>query len=155
MYLLKRTNLFIIRKKSAKKFADFFLYLHAGQLFIIKLKTMKKLFRNLLVALSVAALISGCFGPCVKTITPTEPILGGPIMKTSYTMMATSYQVDSICAADTLPSLDKWNGTSFNDYETNEVVIKRLYIKRSGNAEIMYTVTGQNEPFAVSVRITK
>ena len=46
-----------------------------------------------------------------------------------YEKMVKMYQVDSICVADTLPSIDEWISTTFYDYETNEAIVKRMFIK--------------------------
>ena len=42
---------------------------------------------------------------------------------------AKQYQVDSLIVADTLPALNYWFTNSFRDYKTNEVFVKRTYIK--------------------------
>ncbi len=82
-------------------------------------------------------------------------IVYGTQMFTSYTMNATNWQVDSICKADDLPNIDTWILNGFKDYETGENIVKRMYIKQTGKNEIIYIVTGTNEPYIVTRRITK
>jgi len=79
----------------------------------------------------------------------------GTSMILSYTMNATEWQVDSICKADTLPDIDNWLRTQFTDYETNELVTKRLYYKEWGDKEVVYIITGTSEPYIVMRRITE
>lgn len=79
----------------------------------------------------------------------------GTQMLTSYTMRATNWQIDSICRVDTLPNIDAWTLSGFKDYETGENIVKRMYIKQTGKNEIIYIVTGVDEPYLVTRRITK
>lgn len=55
-------------------------------------------------------------------------------------------QLDSAFVADTLnPNLDEWIVANFVDYETNEKIVKYLYIKE--NTNIRYTVMPQDTLF--------
>lgn len=117
---------------------------------------MKKFFKYILLVVSIFALIGGCVWPTrVKPGNDDNIVLGGPQMLNSYVMTASDYQVDSICVADTLPSLDTWMLSAFKDYETGEQIVKRVYIKQSGDEEVMYIITGRSEPYSVTRRITK
>lgn len=55
-------------------------------------------------------------------------------------------QLDSAFVADTLdPNLKNWLNATFVDYETNEKIVKYLYIKE--NTDIRYIVTPQDTLF--------
>ena len=55
-------------------------------------------------------------------------------------------QLDSAFVADTLdPNLENWLNATFVDYETNEKIVKYLYIKE--NTNIRYTITPQDTLF--------
>ena len=55
-------------------------------------------------------------------------------------------QLDSAFVADTLdPNLENWLNATFVDYETNEKIVKYLYIKE--NTDIRYTITPQDTLF--------
>ena len=73
-----------------------------------------------------------------------------------YMEKATSYQLDSVIKADTLPSLDLWFSSYFIDFETDGRVLKRMCIKSyDKNNEVIYVVLGENEPFQIEKRIRK
>lgn len=78
-----------------------------------------------------------------------EQIMGASSMKTEWEFDAMMYQIDSVCLADTLPTIDKWIGTTFTDYETKEKMTKKGYIKqRSENEQIIYTILiDESEPY--------
>lgn len=117
---------------------------------------MKKFFKHILLIVSLFALIGGCVWPThVKPGNDPNIVLGGPQMMNSYVMTASDFQVDSICVADTLPTLDTWMLSTFKDYETGETIVKRVYIKQQGETEVMYIITGRREPYSVTRRITK
>ena len=124
---------------------------------MVKQNTMKKFLKGLALALFIGLSVScgWIFQAGGNGNGGTEVTLGTPVMKNSYTMVATMAQVDSICVADTLPNIDTWIGASFTDYETGEKIIKRMYFKNWGKTEIVYTITGTTEPYDVSMRITK
>lgn len=64
------------------------------------------------------------------------------------------YQVDSMCVADTLPgNFEGWVRRAYTDYETNEYVIRYMYIKElNDNFEMIYIVTPRGEVYVVSKR---
>lgn len=66
------------------------------------------------------------------------------------------YQVDSMCVADNLPKdFEGWIGRAYQDYETNEYVIRYIYIKEmNDNYELVYIVTQKGDIFVVSKRKT-
>lgn len=68
---------------------------------------------------------------------------------------ATINQVDSIIAVDSLPNLNKWLNSTYKDYETNEKITKRLYIRQKENKEIVYIITGIKEPYKITKRVTE
>lgn len=107
---------------------------------------MKKIFTFLLLVF----LMFSC-----RTQQQTGDVVFGTSIMVTYTMMATEMQVDSICNADVLPSFDNWIKTSFTDYETNQVYVKRLYIKNSDEYEVVYILTGDKEPYKITRRITE
>ena len=85
----------------------------------------------------------------------TNDVSFGSSMKVSYTMVATSIQIDSICEYDTLPNVLTWKSMRFTDYETNTVYTKRLYIKdKNKDSEIVYIILGEKEPYVITRRIT-
>ena len=65
-----------------------------------------------------------------------------------------AFQVDSMCVADALPvNFDGWIRRAYSDYETNEYVIRYMYIKElNDNYEMIYIVTPRGEMFVVSKR---
>ena len=108
---------------------------------------MKKIVK-FLVALALVFVV-GC-----TTQKNVEEVVFGTSMMVTYTMDVTEIQVDSICKADMLPNYDKWIKSSFTDYETNQVFVKRLYIK-NGEYEVVYILTGDREPYKITRRITE
>lgn len=66
----------------------------------------------------------------------------------------TTFQLDSMCAVDGLPkSLDEWIRRTFSDYETNEVVVRYMYIKEmNNNYELTYIIAPKGELYVVSKR---
>jgi hypothetical protein len=113
---------------------------------------MKKLLLNIILSITIVFSISSCglFKKCQKT----EPTYGTQMVN-SYVMQATSWQVDSICTADALPKFDTWYKTTFKDFETGETIYKYIYIKESGEREIIYIIEGKKEPYNVTRRITQ
>lgn len=125
-------------------------------LFIVKLRHMKKFLSRLILAAGLMISVAGCglLSKLHKPVDPVEPTYGNGMLN-SYVMEATAWQVDSICNADALPSLDEWIVNSFQDFETGENIVKYMYIKRLGDNEIIYIIMGQKEPFNVTRRITQ
>ncbi len=116
---------------------------------------MKGVFSKLFLTIGICISMASC-GWLTKLNKPSnaDNNLGSPMMKISYTMTATDWQVDSICKADKLPSLDSWIINAFKDYETDETIIKRMYIKEENGMELVYIVVGRNEPYKVTRRIS-
>jgi hypothetical protein len=115
---------------------------------------MKNLFKKFVLAIVMCLSFVACDLLFKTPRTDNEPTYGSSML-VAYTMNATAWQVDSICQADTLPNIDTWLKSQFTDYETNEIVVKRLYYKDYGDTEIVYIITGSTEPFIVTRRITE
>lgn len=117
---------------------------------------MKKLLSKFTIAIAFIGLIC-CSNTCTETGSTSngENVLGTPSMTIGYTMQATRHQIDSICVADTLPNFNKWLGQEFKDYETGEVIIKKMYVKTRNGYEATYIVNGKNEPYTVTQRIKR
>ena len=113
---------------------------------------MKNLFKKIFISVVIVATMVGC--GCLKKV-KTDDITYGTSMLVSYTMNASMRQVDSICTADSLPSIDLWTVSQFIDYETNTSIVKRMYFKEFGKSEILYIITGTTEPYVVTRRITE
>lgn len=64
------------------------------------------------------------------------------------------FQVDSMCVVDTLPrNFDGWLRSAFLDYETNQYIVRYMYIKElNNNYEMIYIVTPKGEMYVVSKR---
>lgn len=117
---------------------------------------MKKTLKNLVAAIGICLAVSSCgWLTRLQHTGSTDTTFGTPVMKNSYEMQATAWQMDSICKADTLPKLREWIGTDFVDFETGEAITRRVYMKYWGKTEIVYIVTGKEEPFVVIRRITE
>ena len=114
---------------------------------------MKKFFIHIILAALVFATAGQCVGGSGNGNGGETTF--GTSMRNSYTMQATNRQIDSICVVDTLPNISEWITMSFKDYETNETITKRMYIKNRGKKEATYIIMGNNEPYKVSLRITE
>ena len=67
----------------------------------------------------------------------------------------TVLQLDSLCKADELPVdlTEGWIRRSYKDYETNESVVRYMYIKElNDNYEMIYLVTPEGDRYIVSKR---
>lgn len=117
---------------------------------------MKRFFKNLFLTIALTASLTSC-GWLTKLSRNNDGDQGtlGSSMKVSYTMMASAWQVDSICTADSLPIIDEWITNSFIDYETGMKITKRMYIKEDTENEIIYIIVGDSAPFQVTRRITE
>lgn len=116
---------------------------------------MKNFFKNLILSIVMCLTFVAC-DLLFKTPRNNDgQSLGNPSMKLSYEMTATEWQVDSICKADTLPTIDTWILQSFIDYESGDRITKRMYIKEYGDNEVVYIIVGVNEPYKVTRRITE
>ena len=119
---------------------------------------MKKTFKRIVLTIGLCMTLVSCgwltkLSNTGNTGTNTEL---GTSMIVSYTMDAASmYQVDSICKVDKLPNIEGWLTTQFTDFETGEPIVRRMYIKEYGETEVIYIITGTDEPFVVTRRITE
>ena len=85
---------------------------------------MKKFFIHIILAALVFATAGQCVGGSGNGNGGETTF--GTSMRNSYTMQATNRQIDSICVVDTLPNISEWITMSFKDYETNEMVTKKI-----------------------------
>lgn len=113
---------------------------------------MKKSLKYFLI-IAAAILFVGCGS--VKKVSKEEFMLGSSMRMEQTLLNATQHQVDSVCVADSLPKIKTWTGTSFTDFETRQVTIKRTYIKRANNKETVYIVIGQKAPYIIEKRISE
>ena len=116
---------------------------------------MKKFFKNLFLTIAVAASITSCGWLTKLSHSNTGTTEFGTTMKVSYTMQATDWQIDSICTADALPPLDEWIVNTFQDFETGQRIVKKMYIKEDTKNELIYIIVGSSEPYQVTRRITE
>lgn len=113
---------------------------------------MKYLLKFFMLSL-ISLMIIGC---CTQKKILNQEVLGTSMKYALVIENATTYQVDSLINADTLPPLEKWIPSMFVDYTTNERITKRMYIKQySRKSNIVYVITGLNEPFDIIKRITE
>lgn len=84
----------------------------------------------------------------------TEIIAGQGMKMTTY--QYTEYQLDSLCNADNLPVIpDGWIRKTYSDYETNEYVVRYMYIKElTETYELIYIVTPKGDMYIVNKRQT-
>lgn len=66
----------------------------------------------------------------------------------------TMHQIDSMCVADMLPmKFEGWTCKTYTDYETNQYIIRYMYIKElNDNYEMIYIVTPRGDIYVVSKR---
>jgi hypothetical protein len=89
-----------------------------------------------------------------KNILIDDNLLGVSMKYELFIKDGKSHQVDSLINADALPAINKWLGTTFADYNTQEKITKRFYVKKTTNGkEVVYIVTGNTEPFVIIKRI--
>ena len=84
----------------------------------------------------------------------TEVVMGTTQNMYQITVEYTPRQVDSMCVADGLPeTFDGWIRRAYSDYETNEYIVRYMYIKElNDNFEMIYIVTPRGEMYVVSKR---
>ena len=84
----------------------------------------------------------------------TEVVMGTTQNMYQITHEYTLVQVDSMCVADELPAaFEGWIRRAYSDYETNEYIIRYLYIKElNDNYEMIYIVTERGDMYIVSKR---
>jgi hypothetical protein len=120
---------------------------------------MKHLFVKILLVLSLLALTSQCvlFKHTPKSDNVNGDIVMGTTMQNAFSFEATMAQVDSVCVADTLPTLNRWNGKQFEDFETGQIFTRLFFIKVIGkNNNVIYTLLiDDEEPYLFQKRVTK
>jgi hypothetical protein len=118
---------------------------------------MKNKFLSFIVLFSIIFSFTGC--GLIKKISnkgnsDTEVVMG--TTQNMYQVMHEydARQIDSMCVVDALPrDLNEWLSKSFNDYETNERVVRHMYIKElNNNREMIYLITERGEIYVVSKR---
>jgi hypothetical protein len=82
------------------------------------------------------------------------------VMGQGMTMVTNEYdsrQLDSLCNADSLPIIPEgWIRRTYSDYETNEYVIRYMYIKEMTETyELIYIVTIKGDMYIVNKRQAK
>ena len=116
---------------------------------------MKNRIYSLLLLVSLLFSMAGC-GLIKKLQHKDEPdvVLGSTQNMYQETFEYTTVQLDSMCTVDGLPkSLDEWIRRTFSDYETNEIVVRYMYIKEmNDNYELTYIVAPKGEMYVVSKR---
>lgn len=116
---------------------------------------MKKLFNILIIFLFLGLMVSCSIFKQNKSYHENE-VLGASMVRELYIENGTTFQVDSLINADTLPSLNTWYTSVFVDYETNERILKRMCVKTFNKRyEITYIIVGIKEPFQIEKRIKK
>ena len=115
---------------------------------------MNKIIRKVFLMIVVLMLSFSC--GVKKQVSSNAPLLGLSMRVTCHITNGKMYQIDSIIKADTLPSYNKWLFSVYTDYETNVKMQKRMYIKKVSNGgEIVYIVSGSQEPYKITKRITE
>lgn len=111
---------------------------------------MKKFFLFLLFTLMVGS----C---CLFKHTPKDngDNAYGASMINVFDFEATLAQIDSVCIADTLPTINKWMSRKFEDYETGFMYEKLMYIKVLNNKkEVIYILLiDEEEPYPFQKRV--
>lgn len=111
---------------------------------------MKRFFVTLIMALSMLFMFS------CKTQQNVGEINFGSSITMDYTLEIGNRGIDSICVVDSLPDYREWVGAKFTDYETNEIIYKRMCIKRyNDGVEFLYILVGYKEPYTISRRKTQ
>lgn len=112
---------------------------------------MEKLFK-FLIFISISLFFINC--STHRNIILDDNVLGVSMKYELYIKDGKMYQVDSLINADNLPVLNKWLGTAFTDYNTQEKVSKRFLVRKvSEEKEVVYIITGNTEPFTIIKRI--
>lgn len=119
---------------------------------------MKNKIPSLLLVLILSFMFTGC-GLLNKIFHGNNPDIDvvygtdDQIMK-EITHTYTSFQLDSMCVADTLPqNLNEWLGKSYTDSETKKRITRYMYIKQlTDTGELIYIVTPRESLFIVKKR---
>lgn len=106
-------------------------------------------------ALTIGLLLGMCSCKLFTHVPKDNDIVMGQMMKTEFNFEATIAQVDSVCIADTLPTLNKWTGRQFDDFETGFKYTKLMYIKTfNKNKEVIYILLmDEEEPYPFQKRV--
>ena len=48
--------------------------------------------------------------------------------------------LDSICAIENIPPIEKWKKLELRDNSTGQKIIQHVYVKQEGNLETVYTI---------------
>lgn len=113
--------------------------------------------KNVLKYILTSVIVTMFFMGCATMKHQQSDIVFGTSMKIAYTIEnGTTYQIDSIIMADTLPNVKRWMHMNYTDYETNKKVLKRMYVRtyKNGN-ESTYIIIGNEEPYNITKRITQ
>lgn len=110
-----------------------------------------RIIKNLIIALTSLILISSC--GLFNRVKVKESDNEAYDVMYARSMYITDVQLDSICVADTLDNnLNNWYTSYFVDYPTNTTITKKLYIKTSGNKQILYILTLYDEKYKIVIR---
>lgn len=116
---------------------------------------MKNTFKRVLIGLGISLMLLGC-GVVKKQQETIDYPLGTSMRISCNIENGKQYQIDSLIVADTLPPVNKWLRSVYIDYDTNEHIVKRMYIREYKNGmETVYLITGSEEPYRITKRITE
>jgi hypothetical protein len=110
---------------------------------------MKRLF-NYLVVMFFSIVIIGCVS---QNKLNNNSVLTASMKYALIINNATTYQVDSLIVADTLPALEKWIYGTFVDDVTGNKIMKRMCFKKNDKQEFVYVISGNIEPYHIVKRI--
>lgn len=111
-------------------------------------------FFTLLISTSSCGLLGKLSGKDNNQQNGTEIVMGQGMTMT--TNEYDSRQLDSLCNADNLPVIPEgWIRRTYSDYETNEYVVRYMYIKElTETYELIYIVTVKGDMYVVNKRQT-
>lgn len=114
---------------------------------------MKRLF--LIVGTLIALLILVACGNTAKTQKTDWYYTAGSRMVSVYDMPVTTFQLDSICMADTLSNnLQNWHRAMYIDFETRDTLYKYTFIKKySETEEAIYIINEYRDSLSINKRI--
>ena len=116
---------------------------------------MKFKIKNLILFVGIIIMFISC-GVLKKRQEKNDYPFGTSMVVTCNIQNGKDYQIDSIVKADTLPNIEGWLRSVYIDFDTEERIIKRLYIKtHKDGTESVYVVMGSKEPYKITKRITK
>ena len=116
---------------------------------------MLEIFKRVIFVVVTSFLLMSC-GVSRKQDTKAEYQLGASMKIETNIINGSMRQIDSLIVADTLISLDKWLKITYEDYETGEKILKRMYaIRHKNKLEVVYIIMGSEEPYKIIKRITQ